>query len=146
MNFLVDVNVWIAIALAGHVHREAARSWFYGPAAAVGTKLYFCRVTQKGFLRLLTNEKVMSANALKTAGAWQYYDSLVEDDRIGFAQEPPALEGEWRDATERHNAGANFWTDAYLAAFASASGLTIVTFDRAFPHYRGTRVKLLAGS
>ncbi len=30
-------------------------------------------------------------------------------------------------AIEKH--GSNWWTDTYLAAFASAAGFTLVTFD-----------------
>jgi predicted nucleic acid-binding protein len=30
-----------------------------------------------------------------------------------------------------HRCSPKLWTDAYLAAFASVAGLTLVTFDRA---------------
>jgi uncharacterized protein len=145
MNYLIDVNVWVALALAGHVHHAAARAWFEDPDPqnSESTHLLFCRVTQKGFLRLLTNAKVMGENVLTSAGAWRYYDALCEDDRVRFAPEPAHVENLWREATLRHSGGSSFWTDAYLGAFAATSGLTIVTLDRAFRQVKGAPVHLL---
>jgi predicted nucleic acid-binding protein len=40
--------------------------------------------------------------------------------------------------------GHNFWTDAYLAAFAEASGFTLVTFDEGFRQYKNTPLKILS--
>ena len=52
---LPDV-IWIALAAEGHVHHVPARDWFAAqPAASVA----FCRITQMGLLRLLTNSQVM---------------------------------------------------------------------------------------
>jgi len=34
----------------------------------------------------------------------------------------------WRGLTTNGIVGHNFWTDAYLAAFAEAAGFTLVTF------------------
>jgi predicted nucleic acid-binding protein len=49
---LPDVNIWIALAAEDHVHHVPARDWFAAqPAASVA----FCRITQMGLLRLLTN-------------------------------------------------------------------------------------------
>ncbi|HEV2202729.1 MAG TPA: TA system VapC family ribonuclease toxin [Bryobacteraceae bacterium] len=147
MNYLIDVNVWVALALAGHVHHTAAREWFERPQGdrSNGARLFFCRVTQKGFLRLLTNGRIMGENTLSAAGAWRYYDTLCEDDRVRFAVEPPRLEPLWRESTLLgHVDGPNIWTDAYLSAFAVAAGFTIVTFDRGFRHHRGTAVRILS--
>jgi predicted nucleic acid-binding protein len=56
MTYLPDVNVWIALAAERHIHHLPARQWFN----AIGDeRLAFCRITQLGFLRLLTNKHVM---------------------------------------------------------------------------------------
>jgi uncharacterized protein len=144
MNYLIDVNVWVALALAGHLHYVAAREWFEGEEST-DTRLFFCRVTQKGLLRLLTNSRIMGENTLGAAGAWRYYDALCEDGRVRFAAEPPRLESLWRESTLLRDAdGPSIWTDSYLSAFAVAAGFTIVTFDRAFRHHRGTAVRVLS--
>jgi hypothetical protein len=40
--------------------------------------------------------------------------------------------------------GHNFWTDAYLAGFAEASGFTLVTFDQGFRQYKNAPLKILS--
>ena len=144
MNYLIDVNVWVALALVGHVHHVAARAWFEGDESN-DAGLFFCRVTQKGLLRLLTNRRIMGENTLGAVGAWRYYDTLCEDSRVRFAAEPPRLEPLWRESTLLwHIEGPNIWTDSYLSAFAIAAGFTVVTFDRGFRHQRGTAVRILS--
>ena len=102
-----------------------------------------CQITQMGLLRLLTNRKVMGANVLAATAAWDVYHALCRDDRVRYAAEPPQLEEFWSDATRHHATGPNFWTDAYLAAFAEAGDYTIVTFDRGIRRHRGVSVRLL---
>jgi uncharacterized protein len=141
MNCLTDVNVWLALSLIGHVHHPAARKWF---DEAESDRILFCRVTQKGLLRLLTNQRVMGANTLSAAEAWRLYDTLCQDGRVQFAEEPPELEEAWRAQTRGGQTGANFWTDAYLAAFAASAGCTLVTFDRQFARRKDVDVKVLS--
>jgi len=141
MNYLADVNVWIALAVVGHVHHSVALAWFEEPQTS---QILFSRVTQMGMLRLLTNRKVMGENILTPADAWRVYATLCDDDRVQYAEEPPHLEDRWREAAKHLGPGQNFWTDAYLAAFAEAGDYTIVTFDRGVLRHRGVSVKLLA--
>lgn len=141
MNYLADVNVWLAMALIGHVHQEAAQRWFEAPDTQL---IAFCRITQNGFLRLLTNPHVMGANVVSAPEAWRLYDAFCQDSRVKLLNEPHDLEAAWRAQTTGHHKGPNFWTDAYLAAFASAADLTVVTFDRGFARRKGVDVRVLA--
>jgi hypothetical protein len=141
MNYLADVNVWVALAVVGHVHHSLALAWF---EESQTDHILFSRITQMGLLRLLTNHKVMGANVLTAANAWRVYASLRDDDRVQYAEEPPHLEDSWREAAMHLGAGPNFWTDAYLAAFAEAGEYTIVTFDRGFRRHRRVDVRLLS--
>jgi uncharacterized protein len=139
MIYFPDVNVWIALYSPGHVHQAAALEWF-GSSPESG--IAFSRITQMGFLRLLTNRHVMGINMLNPASAWQAYDEFLQNARIFFAHEPPSIEKNWRALTEPSDSGANAWTDAYLAAFANQSGYTLVTFDTqlARRQHRGARL------
>jgi toxin-antitoxin system PIN domain toxin len=141
MNYLADVNVWLALSVVGHVHHSIARVWFEEPQTS---QILFSRITQMGLLRLLTNRKVMGANVLNAMEAWKVYSSLCNDDRVQYAEEPPHLEERWSVALRHIGEGPNFWTDAYLAAFAEAGDYTIVTFDRGFRRHRGVSLRLLA--
>ena len=126
MTYLPDVNVWIAMYSPGHVHRPTALRWF---DSSRGSDVIFCRVTQMGFLRLLTNRHVMGINALSPPAAWDAFDGFLQSPRIYFAKEPPGLEDAWRALVDQRESGPNAWTDAYLTAFADQSGTTLVTFD-----------------
>jgi uncharacterized protein len=140
MTCLPDSNVWLALAVAEHIHHDAARRWF---ETADPDILAFCRVTQMGFLRLLTNPRVMQEDALKPARAWKLLDQFCENRRIVSAEEPPGVEARWRALTAARPCGASFWTDAYLAAFASVAGHTLVTFDKGFSRFDELRLHLL---
>ncbi len=142
-SFLTDVNVWVALSWARHVHYEAAHVWFdeLGPAAAL-----FCRLTQLGFLRMLTNRAVMREDLMSEASAWSVYDRLCDDERVSFVSEPFEMESAFRLLTRSQRPGGTRWTDAYLAALARTRGLAIATFDRAFRSFPGVETLILRPS
>ena len=126
-----DINVWVALAYEGHVHHERARSWFESVGGS--GRLFFCRFTQLGLLRLLTAEAVMGRDDVLTQEqAWQTYDYLLQDERIGFLSEPIEVETPFRAMTRLRQSAPKDWADSYLAAFAQAAQLTLVTFDQGF--------------
>jgi hypothetical protein len=126
-----DINVWIALTYEGHVHHVAARNWF--GALGSSSRLFFCRFTQLGFLRLLTAEAVMGrTDVLTQEQAWEAFDRWLQDDRVGFLEEPAGLDTPFRELTRSRSSSTKDWADSYLAAFALTSQLTLVTFDRAF--------------
>ncbi len=84
-----------------------------------------------GLLWLLTHESVMGSDVLSSIDAWRSYRTILADERIHFAPEPFSLEPEWRRITSQDRPAPKIWTDAYLAAFARAGGMRLVTFDRA---------------
>ena len=125
-----DINVWVALTHGRHVHHLVARDWFESLEGDV--RFCFCRFTQLGLLRLLTAEAVMGEDVMHQTQAWAVYDRWLEDDRVRFMEEPADLERRFRSLTRSKQAAPKAWADAYLAAFAETSQLTLVTFDRAF--------------
>jgi toxin-antitoxin system PIN domain toxin len=130
-NFL-DANVWLALIWDRHAHSEIARSWF---EQAVDERFLFCRFTQLTVLRLLTTASVMGRDLRTMKGAWEIWDQIAFDDRVGFLPEPDDLEPRFRRHSHLATASPKVWADAYLLGFAHATGVTLVTFDRAL----GTR-------
>ena len=61
---------------------------------------------------------------------WQEYDIFQSDARVSYADEPANLETHWRKRTQNQSFSPHVWNDAYLAAFAEAGSLELVTFDR----------------
>jgi len=143
MTYLPDVNVWIALAAERHTLHRAARHWF---SNLQDEKLAFCRLTQLGFLRLLTNKHVMLEEVMTPGEAWQAYRDLRLDRRIGYQAEPHELPETWQAFTEGPRTSPNLWTDAYLCAFAGAARLTLVTFDKRIPTSKDVSCLILNGT
>ena len=80
-----DVNVWLALLLADHVHRDTAKDWWNSNNFEL---IGFTRITQIGVLRLLTTAAVMNGKPLTAASAWAAYDRLFADNRVAFIGEP----------------------------------------------------------
>jgi len=124
-----DINVWLALTSERHVHHQVAHHWF--DDAGSDLRLFFCRHTQLGLLRLLSTEAVMGAETMTQLGAWETYDRWLLDDRVEFLNEPSGLENRFRMAARLRRPAPKDWADSYLVAFAEAAQLTLVTFDRA---------------
>jgi hypothetical protein len=93
--------------------------------------VYFCRFTQLGLLRLLTNQSAMGEDVLTQSQAWEAFDALVAYSGNRMMDEPRRIDPLFRAQTNRNEASTKQWADGYLAAFAEAAELTLVTFDRA---------------
>ena len=140
---LPDVNIWIALAAEGHVHHVPARDWFAAqPAASVA----FCRITQMGLLRLLTNSNVMGRAPRTIVQAWETFAQLRADPRLVFATEADRVESAWRQLMTQAGVGPSSWTDAYLAAFAETHSYSLVTFDAGFERWPALKLTLLSSA
>lgn len=102
-------------------------------SVATSGRLFFCRFTQLGLLRLLTAEAVMGQDEVMTQEeAWGAYDLWLPDERIGFLNEPPEIETPFRAMARSRRSAPKDWADSYLAVFAAAAHLKLVTFNQAF--------------
>lgn len=141
-SYFPDINVWVALVYRGHQHHAIATTWFDQLATDTAS---FCRLTQLGFLRLLTLPAMMRVEVRNQQEAWEAYDILADDPHVTFCSEPDvdAIEDEFRALTTTTQFSPQQWSDAYLAAFAKSSNLTLVTFDRALAKLAGKGVVLL---
>ena len=131
MNSLLlpDVNVWVALNFDRHTHHAAVKDWYAAlPEAAT---LIFCRQTQLGLFRLLTTAALMGTEAATQAECWRIYDRWDATGQVAWADEPQNLDIYLRALTREPHSSPKAWMDAYLAAFAEAGNLTLVTMDRA---------------
>jgi predicted nucleic acid-binding protein len=86
---------------------------------------------------------VFGKHALTLPDAWLQYDTFLSDPRAAFAGEPADLEKHWRLFTQTRSRSPHVWNDAYLAAFALAGNLNLVTFDQALTQYANVSCTLL---
>ena len=138
--FLPDINFWVALSFDSHAHHLTAKTWF---ASLTGATCFFCRYTQRGFLRLANNPRAFPANAVWQPEAWRLYDVMMSDPLISFVQEPANVESFWRRHTQAQRFSHNMWNDAYLAAFAEAANLELVTFDQGFRQFNLPKCTIL---
>jgi len=141
---LCDVNVLLALVTDRHALHGLSLRWSEDVPAG-GAVL--CRVAQMGLLRLLNNPAVMGEDVLDTAGCWALWRRLLEDERFRFVpDEPPGLDAAFERFTTGRTFSPRLWTDAYLAAYAHAAGLTLVTLDHGFRNFPGLACEILEPS
>lgn len=131
---LVDASVWLPLSAPDHVHHERARRYWENEAAP---RVAFCRTTALALLRLLSNPRVLGRAALSGNDAWAALERWLALPETILLAEPPGIDellGAWSTALPLD---AGDWTDAYLAAFASAAGCRMVAFDGDFDRYPG---------
>ena len=133
MAYLCDINVLLALCVGQHQHHSITLEWVDQKEDA-GT-LIVCRVAQLGLLRLLNNPTVMGSQVCSGKSAWHIYDMLLEDDRFAFRSEPVGLDDALRRISNPFGFSPKAWQDAYLAAFATASGLVVASLDPGFSSY-----------
>ncbi len=134
MRDLLDASVWVPLSAPDHVHYTRARRYWDDEAAG---ELAFCRITALALMRYLTNAKILGAVAMTGGAAWQALKTWLALPQVSWLSEPAGLDellGQWAGQLDLR---AGKWTDAYLAAFAAASGCRLVTFDGDFHVYRG---------
>lgn len=134
MRDLLDASVWLPLSAPEHVHYLRARRYWDEESAS---ELAFCRITALALLRHLTNARILGHGALDGGAAWQALETWLAVPQITFLAEPPGLDELLAQWARKLDLRTGQWTDAYLAAFAAASGCRLVAFDHDFHRYPG---------
>jgi uncharacterized protein len=143
-GFLLDVNVWLALAFPAHPHHQQALGAFQQATAA--RPACFCRATQQGFLRLACSaafQRSCNIIGLTNRDALAALDQFMSSPSVAYREEPAGLVPLWRRLAALPSASPKVWMDAYLAAFATAGALEMVTLDQAFFQFAGVSVTIL---
>jgi toxin-antitoxin system PIN domain toxin len=114
MRRLLDINTWIALTVETHPQHRAARKWYEQTALTPGD-LVFCRPTEIGFLRLLTQAAVMarcSAKPLTNSEAAEFLLRLHADPAVSSSGEPPTARLLWLELANLPHPAPNLWIDA----------------------------------
>ena len=141
---LIDSNVWIALSFDSHPAHEAASDAI--SLASADRPAVFCRATQQSFLRLLSTTALArqyGEPAKTNDEALVMLDRFMASPLVTYKDEPGELFPLWRQLAGRSTPSPGVWMDAYLAAFAIASGLRIVSLDRGFASFENAGLNLL---
>jgi len=146
---LLDLNVWLALVVAEHPHHAAARHYWEQQQAVPlpGPRVWFCRSTMLGLVRLLSQPKLMGEGVLTLSEAHAVYQQLRQTEGVGFVGDDESADAVlvgWL-ASAAAPPPARLWTDAWLAASAQAAGLRLVSFDADFARFALTRRLHLGG-
>ena len=138
-GYLFDTSAWLAAVFERHPFHGLARQALQQATRA--EPAVFCRATQQSFLRLASTvvlAKTYGVAPLTNQDALMALDSLQALPQVAWRDESPGVFGQWRSLAASPalaSAPPKVWMDAYLAAFAMASGLRLVTLDRDFKNY-----------
>jgi len=143
---LVDTNVWIAAVFTTHPFHALAQAALQQATPAVPA--VFCRATEQSFLRLASTPallKVYGAEGLSNRDALVALNALQALRQVCVRDEPRGTVALWHTLSTLNSASPKVWMDAYLAAFATAGGLHMLTLDRDFQNFvpRGLKLSLL---
>lgn len=145
--YLLDSNVWIAQTFNSHPAHSAASQVL--TLATPDRPAIFCRATEQSFLRLASTPALhqqYGAAGLTNEHALQMLDRFLALPTVAYQEEPIGLVPIWHRLARRPVASPKLWMDAYLAAFAIAGQLTMVTSDNGFEQFQsaGLQLQLLA--
>lgn len=131
---LPDVNVWVAVSLADHVHHErAVRYWRHEAAPVVA----YCSATYLALLRMLTMTSLPEYMRLSPSDAHERVVAWLSHPSVSVTAEPKDTLVQLARFVETGVIRPNDWSDAFLAAFAIAGQFRLVTFDRDFNRFPG---------
>ncbi|MDR3368684.1 TA system VapC family ribonuclease toxin [Rhodoferax sp.] len=130
-NYLLDVNVLIALTDEAHVHYRIVMSWF----VTSGLDWGLCAFSQAGFLRISVNPKL---GRLTFDDAADILGALTK--RPGYRYWPitaswPELVAPFRERVWGHQQ----ITDAWLLGLVIQENGVLVTLDKAIKHMAGPK-------
>ena len=143
MTSLVDVNVVFAILVENHAHHATAWRWW---RKRDEQSVVLSLPVRLGILRLLTNKIAMEGSPVSPQEALDAWDSFEADPRTFWL---PNLERtheiHFRRFVKGRPSSPNLWTDAWLAALAEASAISLTSFDAGFRSFGLRDFELLKG-
>jgi predicted nucleic acid-binding protein len=85
----------------------------------------------------LTTARILGEVALDGRAAWRALETWLAVPHVTLLPEPPGVEELLAQWSTHLDLRGGHWTDAYIAAFAAASGCRLVAFDHAFSRFPG---------
>ncbi len=139
---LLDVNVWLALAIEEHPHHSAAVGYWTSRA---GEARFFCRLSAMSLVRLLTHPKLMADKALTLSRAWGLYHRFATLPGVAMLPDPEGLDRDLEGLVIA-KLPPRLFTDAYFAALARKAHVRLVTFDRDFERFDSVTLLRLTAS
>jgi toxin-antitoxin system PIN domain toxin len=137
---LLDVNVWLALAVEEHPQHAAATGYW---TEHERRSRFFCRLSAMSLVRLLTHARLMAERPLTLARAWGVFEGFAAQPGVAMLTEPQGVDSALKTMVASR-LPARLLTDAYFAVLARLAGLRLVTFDKDFERFPGLACLRLA--
>lgn len=125
MEYLLDVNVLIALIDPGHVQHDIAHHWFAKDGASAWAT---CPITENGTLRIIGHASYPNSPGSPAAVAPLLRTMCALDGHVFWSDDISLLDEGKVNTTLLHNSAQT--SDSYLLALASAHGGRLATLDR----------------
>jgi hypothetical protein len=122
-EFLLDVNVLVALAWPTHIHHRAAMEWF---RELSDDRWASCPMTQCGFVRISSNPRI-TPDAVSPGQAWSVLREMISHRRHVFWCDDLDVKSDI--FSEMQISGHRQVMDAYLFALAIKRNSILATFD-----------------
>jgi uncharacterized protein len=129
-QYLLDVNVFVALLAENHIHHQLVTEWFN---ASPSLPWAICPFTEAGFLR---NATAPRPGQITMSEATAVLARMAQHP--GYHYLP--ISADWHTLCNpffRRLYGTKQVTDAYLLGLAMRDGLALVTLDQAVVHLAG---------
>src|SRR5579862_3718350 len=129
MTDLLDIDVWVALSSVRHSSNDRAeRYWQHEAAQGIA----FCRHSALGLVRVISQLGAIAGDSGVVENAWAIYRQWGSDPAVSMHSESQAIDSLLDTWVHAGLLSPRLWSDAYLAVFAIASNMRLVTFDRDF--------------
>lgn len=125
MNWLLDVNVLVALAYQDHADHARVTRWF-SSHIDLDKRLATCALTELGFVRV----SVQAGFEEDIPSAVETLEGLKKSSKVPFTLIPDALGASQLPPYVR---GAKQVTDGHLIELAKESSLKLATLDKGIP-------------
>jgi len=133
---LPDINVWVALSDASHVHhRRATHYW----DVERESRTAFSGVTRMGMVRILTLSQAMAGNPFTPEEALDKYREFANLPELDFIADSEGLDLRVQMWTRMPFFTGKLLTDAWIASLALENGCRVVSFDSDFAKFPGLR-------
>lgn len=139
MTVLVDTNLLVYAAMPAMEEHGAASAWLEERFARDDGFVGLSWSSVYGFVRLISNRRVMGEDAVPVPEAWRAAGAYLDQPTARVVNPAAAHRAIATELLGTPGLAANDVPDVHLAALAIEHGLVLCTHDHGFGRYRNLR-------
>lgn len=137
---ILDVNILVYAVIESFPQHKKAREWLESRLGCADEKVAFPWETLTGFVRIVTNEKVVHP-PLSIEEAWKQVENWLSSPASWIPVPTNRHVEYFRRFMKMKGMSSKLVADAQLAALASEYGLVLVSADADFRRFDGLAVE-----